>query len=371
MPRTPSQPLPDAEAITTSDALGDPDATLSDAESDTLPSGPRQLDPRWTQWVIENLSRDAPRDALVEALLEEGVPLHQARELVSTVAQSAGIREARRLWRRVQALEQIVRLRRDHRRGHEAIRRGPLPDIEEFKARHWLPGVPLVVTDLVTRWPAFSRWSPADFAERFGDVKVQACEGRREHAKPDSEWQDLTRTMTMRELVARITDDATGNDLYVIAKNGAWGNPELAPLFEELDLPPQWFQAVRDPMKMGLWIGGRGTHTPLHHDAENAMLCQVHGRKRIRLAPPESLPLLDRSRGVYSRWDPTGDDPIDDPEALIELELNPGEALYVPAGWWHQVDALDPSITVTLLAWAWPNEYRWYRPGTLLAGRGG
>ena len=46
--------------------------------------------------------------------------------------------------------------------------------------------------------------------------------------------------------------------------------------------------------------------------------------------------------------------------------MQPGEALFIPAGWWHQVDALDPSISVTILDFTFTNDYGWYRPGTAL-----
>lgn len=54
--------------------------------------------------------------------------------------------------------------------------------------------------------------------------------------------------------------------------------------------------------------------------------------------------------------------------AAAELVVEAGEALFLPAGWWHQVDALSPSISVTVLEFAWPNDYGWYKPGSWLRG---
>ncbi|HEY0987413.1 MAG TPA: cupin-like domain-containing protein [Kofleriaceae bacterium] len=44
---------------------------------------------------------------------------------------------------------------------------------------------------------------------------------------------------------------------------------------------------------------------------------------------------------------------------VYDVTLAPGELLFVPVGWWHQVRALDPSITVTLTGFAFPNHYAW------------
>lgn len=330
------------------------------------------IHPQWEAWAAENLARGAMPDDVTAALVEEGAPLEQARAVVEALERSPAMHQARALGRRAAALEQIVRLRRDHRAlqpdGHARITRCPLPPIADFLARHVVPGVPVVITDLVTRWPALTRWTPASLAERLGDVLVEACVGRETATDPDAVWAPLRQELPLRTLLERITT-TTGNDTYVIAKNAALRRPGLRPLLDDLVLPPELFGPSPSPTRMGLWIGPAGTHTPLHHDGDDSMLCQVLGRKRLRLAPPESIALLDRSRGVYSHWDPrTAEELAAGPEPLLEVELAPGEALFVPAGWWHQVDALDPSISVSILDLAWPNDYGWYHPGSLLRG---
>ncbi len=325
----------------------------------------------WRGWVAENLARGAAPDELVQELVQEGVPERLVREMTETIARSPGLNEARRLWNRVSALEQIVRLRSEHRADFGgSVRRMPLPDAETLRRDFLAPGTPAIFTDLVTRWPAFGRWSPRHLVERFGDVEVPVCIGRDGVDRPDADWQGLAKRMSMREFVARIESEGVGNDAYLIAKNSAFRRVGLAPLLDDLALPTDVFGASKQPERMGLWIGGKGTHTPLHHDGDNSFFCQVYGRKRVRMAPPESLPLLDLADGVYSEWDPRqAADFAGAPERLVEVEVAAGEALLIPSGWWHQVDALDLSITVTILAMAWPNDFDWYRPGTLIRGR--
>lgn len=329
--------------------------------------------PQWQAWVAENLARGATHDEIAQALAESGTPETKTRALLEQLETGPTMPLARALWRRVTALELIVRLRHEHRSaqaaGHATVERRPLPPAEEFVARHWVPGVPVVLTDLVTRWPALTRWTPAALDERIGDERIEACVGREDVVDPDPTWQPLRKEMSVRELLARITAPGRSNDTYVIAKNAALRRPELQTLLDDLVLPPEYFGPTMDPTRMGLWIGPAGTHTPLHHDTDNSMFCQVMGRKRFWLAPPESIALLDRSRGVYSHWKPDHDAPDpSDPAPMIELTLEPGEALFIPAGWWHRVDALDPSISVSILELAWPNDYGWYLPGSLLRG---
>ena len=326
--------------------------------------------PRWRAWVAENLARGASKDELLAALVDADVPPEPARATVDEIAASPALAAARSLARRVAALEQIVRLRRDHRSarpfGSTTIERGPLPSADEFLARFWVPGVPGIFTDLVTRWPAFGRWGPSDLATRFGDVVIEACVGRSSSPDPDVQWEALRCELTVADLVRRIEAPSPANDVYVTTNNAALRRPGLRALLEEIDVPAEIFGPKLDPARMGFWLGGAGTHTTMHHDHANAMLCQVLGRKRLRLAPPESITLLERSRGVYTRWDPLEAAVLDD---AIDVVLAPGEALFIPTGWWHEVDALDLAISVSIRAFAFANDYGWYRPGTALAGR--
>ena len=48
---------------------------------------------------------------------------------------------------------------------------------------------------------------------------------------------------------------------------------------------------------------------------------------------------------------------------MFEVELNAGDALFVPIGWWHQVTSLDFSVTLTYTDFRWPNEGHADYPG--------
>ena len=51
-----------------------------------------------------------------------------------------------------------------------------------------------------------------------------------------------------------------------------------------------------------------------------------------------------------------------DAAAVQTVTIGPGEALFVPVGWFHEVTALAPSMTLSLLRFRWPDDFHWLRP---------
>lgn len=317
---------------------------------------------------MENLAGGAGPEEICAELVEEGVPESAARELLADLGQNEFLGLARSLSNRVAALEAMVRLRGAHRRvlprQGATIHRVPLPTVDTFQRHHWAQGIPVVFTDLVTAWPAFGRWGLDDLAARFGDAKITVCTGRNDAEHPDVDWRALAKSMNVSAFVDALrASDA--NDLYVTTNNAALGHEGLRGLLDDIRLPESYFGTL-DPRFLGLWIGNR-THTLMHHDHANGVLCQVVGRKRVVMVPPDSLEMLDSARGVYNSCD--SDEDLASVPGRIEVTLEPGEALFIPTGWWHRVDAEGVSMSVSIRKFAWPNAFNWYRPGTALAGR--
>lgn len=326
------------------------------------------VSPQWRAWVAENLVRGAEPEVVLDELLRAGVPQSAARELVEDHRDSDVLPCARALAHRVAALESMLRLRPAHRqvlpKQGTSIERIPLPSVDTFLQRYWATGVPVVFSDLVPRWPAFGRWSLDDLAGRVGESTIRVCTGRNAAKHPDVDWRALEQPMRVAEFVDALrASDA--NDLYVTTNNAAFTSSGLRGLLDDINLPEPYFGEV-DPRFLGLWIGMR-TRTPMHHDHANGVLCQVVGRKRVVMVPPDCLEMLETARGVYNRRNE--DEELESLPGRIELILEAGEALFIPTGWWHRVEAEGVSMSVSIRKFAWPNAFGWYRPGTALAGR--
>jgi ribosomal protein L16 Arg81 hydroxylase len=112
-----------------------------------------------------------------------------------------------------------------------------------------------------------------------------------------------------------------------------------------------------------MWIGPAGTFTSLHHDLTNNFIAQVVGRKQIKLLPAGEVGRLYNREHVFSDISDLDSPNIDAARhprlagaRAYDLTIEPGEILFVPLAWWHQVKALDFSVTVTYTNFRWPND---------------
>jgi len=209
-------------------------------------------------------------------------------------------------------------------------------------------GLPFVITGLVNRWP-LSTLTPQTLRDRFGELHVRARVGDYVNTAfaADRAMQDMS-LLEYLELVADNTQDLPP---YL-------GNLELREL-NRLCYWPVYFKKMGPPR---FWLGPSGTVTPLHCDYDDNIFAQIWGTKRIFLSPPhhdEFLYPREANAILFgSPFNPEAPDfekfPLARQAAVIECIMQPGELLYVPAGWYHQVRALTFSLSANRWARSLP-----------------
>lgn len=248
----------------------------------------------------------------------------------------------------------------------------------QFQERYAARCVPVILTDLMSEWPAMRKWSLDFFEERFGDRRVGGG--------------SAVAASTMGEGIRKI--------------RASLHNGEVAPYLHQIPIPkqlPELFEDLVPPIvhvtrdRMGsrlmprafryldgnseLFIGGPGAgFSLLHYDLyhQHVFIAQVLGRKVFRVfSPADSAcvypdpehPHVSRIPNAFAvepeRFPAfAGASPID-------FVLNPGEVVFVPSGWWHTTKMTDVTISV---AWNTLDRHCWsgfvddYRRGVQRAG---
>ena len=104
-----------------------------------------------------------------------------------------------------------------------------------------------------------------------------------------------------------------------------------------------------------IWLGTR-SNVSCHHDTYDNLACVVAGRRRFTLFAPELIgklyvgPIDNTMAGAPVSLAASADGPQDGDFPLFEeirqqalrLELEAGDALYLPKLWWHKVESLAP-----------------------------
>lgn len=324
-------------------------------DTDALPTELR-LGLDWELWVVEQLLFTGKRDDLVETLVGQGIAPDVARERVAEILASDGFARLRHrlgeatLASRLQRLELALHAER-------AIPVRDDIDAEALLREHWIPSRPLLLRTAARDLRAVRDWTFAGLAARFADATVEVNVDRGQAHKA-SETEQVAAPMPFPELVDRV-QGAPSDDFYVVSRNGLLASPAFAPMWGDLAPLPSFLVPPTPPQGVSLWLGPAGTVTPPHFDPHNVLLVQVQGTKRIRLAPRLRSARHAELDGYYLA------SPLDrvfDADRIHTVVLEAGEALFVPVGWFHEVTALSPSMTLSFLCFPWPNHFHWLGP---------
>jgi ribosomal protein L16 Arg81 hydroxylase len=128
--------------------------------------------------------------------------------------------------------------------------------------------------------------------------------------------------------------------------------PELAG-----DIEPPGYLGGHEASKPLFFFAPSGAVTPLHYDVCHNLIAQISGRKRFTLVAPRYGSFLYhpsfRSRFYWaSPVDAEAPDLARYPRfaraVAQECVLEPGDMLFLPGGWRHQVRALEEGISLSL-----------------------
>lgn len=246
-----------------------------------------------------------------------------------------------------------------HRRGRspEAVAVRTAITGEEFFEEFYCRNRPVLLAGLLAGSDAVRTWTPEFFARRFGSATVEITTGRDRTPDYERRLSETLATVTMAEFVDRLTGTGASNDFYLVARNYFFDREPFRALRNDVIPPADIIDStgtVRGAMK--LWFGPQGTVTPMHFDEHSILFVQIYGRKEFKLVPAFDYDRMYPRGGFYSEVDPLNVDLGRHPRfagaSVSDVEVGPGDALLLPAGWWHWARSRSISISTTFSRFA-------------------
>ncbi|KAF8392321.1 hypothetical protein HHK36_022663 [Tetracentron sinense] len=130
---------------------------------------------------------------------------------------------------------------------------------------------------------------------------------------------------------------------------------QLEILREDIQTPT--FLETKALASINLWMNSAQSRSSTHYDPHHNLLCIVAGRKQVALWPPSASPLL-YPMSIYGEASNHSSVDLENPNFSIhsraehsmecsqKVILCAGDALFIPEGWFHQVDSDDLTIAI-------------------------
>jgi hypothetical protein len=224
----------------------------------------------------------------------------------------------------------------------------------DFYGEYVVPRRPVVLRGVASDWPAVRKWTPDYLKKVVGhrvipmtrnevsEIRIGEFLDAIANAGPNGGAKALP---YMRNVFIHILLPELSADV----RQPAWIQPnwlEVEPFASLIRAAwPEWVRWCE------LFVSAAGTRFPFVHVDTNmthAWCVQVHGRKRYFAWTPSPDFAPVECRGKYL-------------EILFDTEpysavVDPGDAVFVPAGWPHTADSVTTSIS---LSGSWMNDSNW------------
>ncbi len=221
---------------------------------------------------------------------------------------------------------------------------------EEFISTYLKPQKPVVIEHCIEDWPAYNKWSLEYIKTIAGDKTVPLYDDRPVDYKDG--FNDPHAEMKMSDYINLLKTKPTKYRIFL------WNILKEIPQLQHDFRYPDFGLKLMKRLPM-LFFGGRDSHTFMHYDIDLANIFHFHfeGKKQCILFDqkqnnylykiPYSLITredIDFSNPDLKQW------PALKKAKGWQCQLNHGEALYIPEGYWHYMKYLSPGFSMSLRA---------------------
>ncbi|AXT18767.1 cupin-like domain-containing protein [Flavobacteriaceae bacterium AU392] len=221
---------------------------------------------------------------------------------------------------------------------------------EEFIKNYFKPQKPVVITNLIEDWPAYNKWNLDYIKQVAGDKTVPLYDDRPVDA--NAKFNAAHAEMKMSDYIDLLKREPTKFRIFL------WNIlKEVPQLQNDFSYPNLGFRLLKKlPM---LFFGGQDSYTFMHYDIDLANIFHFHfeGKKECILFDQKQNKFLYKiPNSLITREDIDFSNPDFKKWPALKYakghiaELNHGEVLYMPEGYWHYIKYITPGFSMSLRA---------------------
>ena len=219
---------------------------------------------------------------------------------------------------------------------------------KDFLQQYYRPQKPVVIAGGIDDWPAFAKWNLDYFKEIAGDKVVPLYDDR--PVKHDEGFNQPHAKMRMDEYVDLLKKEPTRYRIFL------WNILKEVPELQKDYRMPDFGLRIMKGLPM-MFFGGRDSYTFMHYDIDLANIFHFHfeGHKECILFPQtENKYLYKVPHSLITREDIDFHQPdLEKWPALKKAnghiaQLEHGDILYIPEGFWHYMRYVTPGFSMSL-----------------------
>lgn len=221
---------------------------------------------------------------------------------------------------------------------------------EVFIRDYLKPQKPVVIERFVEDWPAYSKWNLDYIKQVAGEKEVPLYDDR--PVKHDEGFNEPHAKMKMADYVDLLKKEPTKFRIFL------WNVLKEVPVLQKDFSYPDFGIKLMKSLPM-LFFGGSNSHTFMHYDIDLANIFHFHfeGKKEcILFSQTETKYLYKIPHSLIVREDIDFSNPDLEKWPMLKkakgyyTELEHGNVVYIPEGYWHHMKYITPGFSMSLRA---------------------
>jgi ribosomal protein L16 Arg81 hydroxylase len=319
----------------------------------------------WLEWAAYRLANGEDRQVVTDQLTSWGLSSERTGALLDGLTRNPLFRATVLVAKEKKKLSDLNDLLLDLDSRAESRSKVPIEtNIEPiaFFERYYTRNRPVILKGIAERWPAFEKWTLDYLRGEFGStiVKYQCRDVSANHLQAFYENGQKGTLSSYLDLIE--SDGPESRKYYLMSQDKLLRRVAFRRLLKDVNCSIGGiFSEATKSDYIHLWLGPKGSVTPLHRDQNNIYLAQILGRKRVRLLSSLALDRVYNKQGHHSliNLDAFDFEKFDRAKDLrfLDAVIEPGDLLFIPVAWWHHVTSLDISISISGTNFIYDNDF--------------